>query len=199
MLLYIHGYQGSPGDKFDRVVRVFGGLYEDIRGPQLSNVSVASDLARLRELLPEEDGRPGRPHLFVGNSLGGFYAWHLCRQRTDAMCLLINPALAPFILLNREAGAAPDFLRDLLRCFSESYLNGRFPRTWAAYCLDDEVIGHGETTVPILRPVEGRRETGAVLIPVERGGHGFTDTKALEAVFDRVRQDIEDSFGPGKS
>ena len=159
-------------------------------------MNVASDLAQLRESAPEEDGR-GRPHLFVGNSLGGFYAWHLCRQRTDAMCLLINPALAPFILLNREEGAAPDFLRGLLRCFSESYLNGRFPRTWAAYCLDDEVIGHGETTVPILRPVGGRRETGAVLIPVERGGHGFTDTKALEAVFDRVRQDIEDSFGPG--
>ena len=197
MLLYIHGYQGSPGDKFDRVVRVFGGLYEDIRGPQLGNVSVASDLARLRELVPEESRR-GRPHLFVGNSLGGFYAWYLCHQRTDAMCLLINPALAPFILLGREAGAAPDFLRDLLRCFSESYLDGRFPRTWAAYCLDDEVIGHGETTVPILRPVEGRRETGVVLIPVERGGHGFTDTKALEAVFDRVRRDIEDSFGPGK-
>ena len=59
------------------------------------------------------------------------------------------------------------------------------------------MIGHGETTVPILRPVGGRRETGAILIPVERGGHGFTDTKALEAVFDRVRQDIEDSFGPG--
>ena len=73
MLLYIHGYQGSPGDKFDRVVRVFGGLYEDIRAPQLSNVNVASDLAQLRESAPEEDGR-GRPHLFVGNSLGGFYA-----------------------------------------------------------------------------------------------------------------------------
>ena len=41
MLLYIHGYQGSPGDKFDRVVRVFGGLYEDIRAPQLRNVNVA--------------------------------------------------------------------------------------------------------------------------------------------------------------
>ena len=198
MLLYIHGYQGSPGDKFDRVVRVFGGLYEDIRAPQLRNVNVASDLAQLRESAPEEDGR-GRPHLFVGNSLGGFYAWHLCRQRPDAMCLLINPALAPFILLNREEGAAPDFLRDLLRCFSESYLNGRFPRTWAAYCLDDEVIGHGETTVPILRPVGGRRETGAVLIPVERGGHGFSDTEALEAVFGRVRQEIEDTLGPGKS
>lgn len=198
MLLYIHGYQGSPGDKFDRVVRVFGGLYEDIRAPQLSNVNVASDLAQLRESLQEGDGR-GRPHLFVGNSLGGFYAWHLCRQRPDAMCLLINPALAPFILLNREEGAAPDFLRDLLRCFSESYLNGRFPRTWAAYCLDDEVIGHGETTVPILRPVGGRRETGAVLIPIERGGHGFSDTEALEAVFGRVRQEIEDTLGPGKS
>ena len=191
MLLYIHGYRGSPGDKFDRVVRVFGGLYEDIRAPQLSNVNVASDLAQLS--LPEESGME-RPHLFVGNSLGGFYAWHLCRQRTDAMCLLINPALAPFILLNREEGAAPDFLRDLLRCFSKSYLNGRFPRTWAAYCLDDEVIGHGETTVPILRPVEGRKETGAVLIPIERGGHGFTDTEALEAVFGRVRQEIEDTF-----
>ena len=110
-------------------------------------MNVASDLAQLRESAPEKDGR-GRPHLFVGNSLGSFYAWHLCRQRTDAMCLLINPALAPFILLNREEGAAPDFLLGLLRCFSESYLNGRFPRTWAAYCLDDEVIGHGETTVP---------------------------------------------------
>ena len=63
MLLYIHGYQGSPGDKFDRVVRVFGGLYEDIRAPQLRNVNVASDLAQLRESAPEEDGR-GRPHLF---------------------------------------------------------------------------------------------------------------------------------------
>ena len=42
MLLYIHGYQGSPWDKFDRVVRVFGGLYEDIRAPQLSNVAFAN-------------------------------------------------------------------------------------------------------------------------------------------------------------
>ena len=96
------------------------GLYEDIRAPQLSNVDVASDLAQLRELLPEKNGR-GRPHLIVGNSLGGFYAWHLCRQKTDALYLLINPASQQYRLtsaptsatLSVEGGPAPFSCSDL--------------------------------------------------------------------------------------
>ena len=199
MLLYIHGYQGSPGDKFDRVVKIFQDVFEDIRAPQLSNLSVASDLARIGELLPEETGetpQSGPLHLLVGNSLGGFYAWHLSRQRRNCLCLLINPSLAPFVSLNRDLGPSTDFLKSLLRCFSESYLNGRFPRTWATYCRDDELIVHEETTVPILRPVDGKAETGATLFPVERGGHGFTDTEALETVFEAVKEEIVTGY-PG--
>lgn len=193
MLLYVHGYQGSPGDKFDRVVKIFGDMFEDIRAPQLSNLSVASDLEKIEKLLPKEAGETPQPrplHLIVGNSLGGFYAWHISRQRRDCLCLLINPCLAPFVSLNRDNGPSADFLKSLLRCFSESYLNGRFPRTWATYCRDDELIAHEETTVPILRPVDGKTETGATLLPVEQGGHGFVDTEALEAAFKAVREEI---------
>lgn len=196
MLLYIHGYQGSPGEKFDRVVKIFGGLYSDIRAPQLSNMDVASDLAQLRGLLSDarEEGQGAKyPHLIVGNSLGGFYAWHLCRQRRDSMCLLINPALAPFITLNRDDGATPDFLRDLLHCFLESYLNCRFPRTWTTYCRDDELITHEATTVPVLRGSEGAEAT---FFPVAWGGHGFTNTEALEAAFETVKQDIQKLLYP---
>ena len=98
--------------------------------------------------------------------------------------------------MNRDPGPSTDFLKSLLRCFSESYLNGRFPRTWATYCRDDELIVHEETTVPILRPVDGKAETGATLFPVERGGHGFTDTEALETVFEAVKEEIVTGY-PG--
>lgn len=71
MLLYVHGYQGSPGDKFDRVVKIFGDMFEDIRAPQLSNLSVASDLEKIEKLLPKEAGETPQPrplHLIVGTA-----------------------------------------------------------------------------------------------------------------------------------
>lgn len=192
MLLYIHGYQGSPGGKFELVRKVFGGIYPELSAPQLDNTDVRADLERLSALLPleEKTDRTCLPHLIVGNSLGGFYAWCLCHRRRDSMALIINPSLAPFISLKRIPGISASFFRDLLQCFSDTFQSGRCPRIWAAYCLDDEVLDHRATTELILSPFEGESGTKPGLFPVDHGGHGFENPEALRAAFEAVRRDI---------
>lgn len=199
MLLYIHGFQGSPGDKFDRARRIFGDIYAEMEAPQLRNVSFAADMKQLNTVLPPEESGPrtGLPHLIIGNSLGGFYAWSLCMQREDSVCLLLNPSLVPFLSLKKFRGVTTKFLRLLFQEFTSVYRKmwqgWDSPKIWAAYCLDDELIAHRESTELILKPSKRYRWTKPTLFPVERGGHKFEDVQALEKAFGAVKRDLQEN------
>ncbi|MDR2529362.1 MAG: alpha/beta fold hydrolase [Synergistaceae bacterium] len=195
MILYIHGYQGSPGYKLELVKRVFGDMYANIQAPQLQNTDASADLKLLNGLLPAETGTAAtvkHPHLIIGHSLGGFYAWHLCRHRQDdCVCLLINPALTPFISFKKHPAITRVFLKQLFDCFAQVYLQEYESKVWVAYCQDDEEVNHVTTTELILKKPKREKWNENVFFPVPAGGHRFWDEYELERIFLKVKQDIQ--------
>ena len=191
MLLYIHGYQGEPGVKGELAQRVFGDLCGEVRKPQLHNVDAFSDLRQLNALLPPEGEAGSSPHLVIGNSLGGFYAWHLCSQRQDCICFMLNPALLPFVTLRKIPEVSADLEQQLYLKFTETYPNAYRSRVFATYCLDDELIPHAEITEPLMKPLPGVKGFEPVLFPVPHGGHGWEDFAELEKIFVKVKDLIK--------
>jgi predicted esterase YcpF (UPF0227 family) len=93
MLIYLHGFNSSPGSHKAQVLRRYmeeRGLGEHFRCPALP--SLGREAIALVEA--EITRQPRRSVTLVGSSLGGFYASYLA-ERHDLRAVLINPAVFP--------------------------------------------------------------------------------------------------------
>lgn len=96
MIIYIHGF-GSSG--FGGKATLFKEYFEEeIIMPSLSYVPALaiSTLEELIELFQERDEEVS----LVGSSLGGYYAIYLA-QKYDLKAVLINPAIKPYVTLDK--------------------------------------------------------------------------------------------------
>jgi predicted esterase YcpF (UPF0227 family) len=102
VLVYLHGFNSSPGSHKARVL----GQYMEERGlaaryacPALAPLP-SEAIAACEALLARH---PSEPICFVGSSLGGFYATYLA-EKHDARAVLINPAIDPHVGLRAYLG-----------------------------------------------------------------------------------------------
>ncbi len=129
-ILNLHGFMGEADNKNCRALRS-SVPEEDIISPELKYKEIAPDklLDQLAAMIDTDDV------LFVGQSLGGWYADKLSR-RFNRPCILTNPCYFPHDLkLITESGIKEEFV-EMYRALSESGCNDR------AYtlCSDHDMI-----------------------------------------------------------
>ncbi len=96
MILYIHGFASCGlGNKSRLLQRHFG--EQQVLAPDLPHGPLVA-IAYLESLLAQHPVR-----LLVGSSLGGYFATWL-KRRHDIPAVLINPAIAPYLLLEDYLG-----------------------------------------------------------------------------------------------
>jgi len=97
MILYIHGFTSCGLGNKSRLLQEYFGR-ERVLAPDLPDQPLAV-VACLEELIGQYDIR-----LLVGSSLGGYFATWL-KGKHDIPAVLINPAIAPYLLLEDYLGS----------------------------------------------------------------------------------------------
>jgi len=120
MVIYIHGF-GSHGygGKASAFRTYFKKRNIPFIAPSLSHIPDLA-LQTLEELV--ESCTAHEPLSLIGSSLGGYYALYLA-QKYQRKAVLINPAVRPFLTLQRALGNAPHFYDGSHFEWKESHLD----------------------------------------------------------------------------
>ncbi|MBL4606465.1 MAG: alpha/beta fold hydrolase [Pseudomonadales bacterium] len=105
MLIYIHGFGSSPSSWKAQLMQqeIAARPPHQIEIPLLP-FSPKAAMAQLEALIKRQIRRVGSEHLcLIGSSLGGFYATYLAHTY-DLKAILINPAVQPYISLEKYLG-----------------------------------------------------------------------------------------------
>ena len=181
-IIYLHGFLSVGNSEKARTLRAAfpdqAHLSPDLTFDPDDNLRVISDL--LATL-------PKAPVIFVGTSLGGFWA-HYFAQTTEKSCVIVNPCIQPTQSFKDRCGDYPNYVtgekvsvtphalaryRDLEQDLEAIYDPKRVHLLLAK---DDDVLPYG----PALKAFEGC----STLIVTESGGHRFTSEwhRAIDAL-----------------
>ena len=106
MLVYLHGFNSSPASHKAQLMKSYlegRGLAHLYACPALPDTP--REAIRAIEAVVEEKsaGRDSRALMFIGSSLGGFYATYLA-EKLACRAALINPAVTPHLGLEAYLG-----------------------------------------------------------------------------------------------
>jgi predicted esterase YcpF (UPF0227 family) len=196
-IFYLHGF-GSAGasPKVDLIRAHFAD--EDVVSPDLPP-RPSEAVALIRDLVTQAYARGETKFLFVGTSLGGFYAW-LFSAKLHAPAILINPAIRPDestrkhlgTQTNYATGAAFEWTEDDvaeladLRAFVEAHQDPELIHCVVA--LDDEVLD----APAIARYFGGRSK----LHQFDDGGHRFGQFERVLPIVGSVYEGIRPVVDP---
>lgn len=100
-IIYLHGFASTGhGPKKDALVKAFPD--ETIVAPDLPHNPVEA-IQNITNTMQRLITRGEQRVLFIGTSLGGFYAW-FCSAKFDAPAVLVNPAIRPDVTTSRYLG-----------------------------------------------------------------------------------------------
>lgn len=186
MIIYLHGF-GSSGtsSKVDALREKFGA--ENVFAPNLPFDPI--EVFNLVNTLVYANYGKYSKIVFVGTSLGGFYANYFAMYH-DAPAILVNPSCKPSETLriklgvNKNYATNEEFMVELahldvlvsMRKHIERDYNGSLINLFVA--KDDEVIPHEI-------PLEYFKHTAMTKV-VDTGGHRFTEH--WDMVMDRVSE-----------
>jgi predicted esterase YcpF (UPF0227 family) len=102
-IIYLHGF-GSSGKsaKSDALKAVFGD--DHVEAPNLP-INPRSVVEMVQSIVKNNKDEP---IVFVGTSLGGFYA-HYFSTKFDAPCVLVNPSTEPHITMRERLGKSKNY------------------------------------------------------------------------------------------
>lgn len=171
MLIYLHGFNSSPGSHKAQVLARYmqaHGLGDRYRCPALPHLP-----RQALAVVEAEIGRHPRASVtLVGSSLGGFYATYLA-ERHDLRALLINPAVYPHEDLRAYLGAQRnlytqqqyELTEEHLRQWEKLYLPTVRPQRYLLLVeTGDEVLDYRQAV---------KKYAGARQIIVEGGDHSL--------------------------
>jgi predicted esterase YcpF (UPF0227 family) len=170
VIVYLHGFNSSPQSHKARVLQQFlaeQGLADKFACPALP-VAADDAIAEVEALMSR---RPGKPHCFLGSSLGGFYATWLVENHPACKAVLVNPAIDPHVGLraylgpqkNLYSGEAYELTEAHLRQWQHRYVERVTPQR---YLL---LVETGDEVLDYRRAVE--RYSGAEQAVVQGGDH----------------------------
>ena len=171
MLIYLHGFNSSPGSHKAQLLKRYleergmGGQYCCPALPTLGMHAIA--------LVEAEIARHPRASVtLVGSSLGGFYSTYLA-ERHDLRAVLINPAVRPHEDLRAYLGTQQnlytqqryDLTEDHLRQWDKLYLPTLRPQRYLLLLeTGDEVLDYREAV---------EKYQGARQVVIEGGDHSL--------------------------
>lgn len=178
--LYLHGFNSDGGGwKVDALQRVFPQAH--VLSPDLP-----ADPAEAMALLHAQVQAAAEPPLFIGTSLGGFYAYCLCAAY-QRPAYLFNPSLQPHETLVRGIGRFRTWTKGRDYHFRADYLpilaelkaeaDARIDPGLLHFFLatDDDVLD--------LTPIPQQFPTAATLRWYDGAGHAFSKfEKALKEI-----------------
>jgi predicted esterase YcpF (UPF0227 family) len=172
MIIYLHGYGSSGnGPKTDLLVQRFG--RENVAAPDLP-VNPNQVVAIVNKIVHETKTFP---LIFVGSSLGGFWANYFA-QLWDAPCIIVNPAILPSEQLLRHG--VSEKVADLYKPYEAKLygdsLNNNLINLFAA--KDDEIASYENT----LKTFPNAKFTEIT----DTGGHRYLSN--WNAVMDRIEE-----------
>lgn len=104
--LYLHGFLSSPKSEKASQFRDYckdNGLIDDLKTPQLP-LEPDRSIDLCEQLIAEfKRSHPNLNLVILGSSLGGYYATYLA-EKHDAIAVLINPAVRPYLFLDQHIG-----------------------------------------------------------------------------------------------
>jgi len=171
MLIYLHGFNSSPGSHKAQVLKHYmkeRGLGNQYRCPALPHLPM-----RAIALIEAEIAKHPRESItLIGSSLGGFYSTYLA-ERHDLRAVLINPAVCPHEDLRAYLGIQRNLHTHRQYELSEEHL-----REWGKLCLPtvrpqrylllvetgDEVLDYREAV---------KKYQGARQIVIDGGDHSL--------------------------
>ena len=119
-MLYLHGFLSSPQSlKAQQTLAYCSGigLGENVTIPQMSH-GPAETIAQLHALIDEI----GADHqVFMGSSLGGYYATYLA-EFYQAAAVLINPAVRPYELWESHLGENRNYYSDEIQVVTRAHI-----------------------------------------------------------------------------
>lgn len=171
MLIYLHGFNSSPGSHKAQVLKRYmgeHGLGHQYFCPALPSLGIPAIAAVEAEIVRH----PKEPVTLVGSSLGGFYASYLA-ERHDLRAVLINPAVRPHEDLRAYLGTQRnlytqqqyELTEEHLRQWERLYLTTVRPQR---YLL---LVETGDETLDYREAV--RKYQGAQQIVIEGGDHSL--------------------------
>ena len=188
MLIYLHGFNSSPGSHKAQVLKHYmeeHGLGERYCCPALPHLP----LHAIAEIEAAMGGYPPDSITLVGSSLGGYYATYLA-ERHKLRAVLINPAVHPHqglrtflgVQRNLYTGERYELTEEHLRQMQDIYRPNIDPERYLLLVETlDEVLNYREA----VRKYDGSRQ-----IIVEGGDHSlksFPEHIPLILEFARLR------------
>lgn len=189
MIIYLHGF-GSSGNsqKADALKAVFGA--DQVFAPDLPiDPSEAIDLISEKVFDWYETRETNDRLVFVGTSLGGFYATYFAHY-FDALAVVVNPSSQPHETLKKVLGrnincvTAEEFWLTLAHLDKLKFMRGYLTNNYSGALIhlfvakDDEVI-------PYQQMLDWYQYTASTHIE-ETGGHRFTEH--WNKVVDKVKE-----------
>mgnify|MGYP000656007990 CR=1 FL=1 len=170
-LIYLHGFNSSPKSHKASQLREYlaeRGLGEHYACPALppsGSQSIALVEAEMQQ-------RPGRRFVFIGSSLGGFYATWLA-EKHDASAVIINPGIRPWGDLRNYLGSQQNIYTGECYELTEAHLD-EWQRLWVPFITPSRYFLLAETGDELLdyRDAASRYE-GARQLIVPGGDHSF--------------------------
>lgn len=122
LILYLHGFNSSPLSRKAKILDAYLSSRSDRLDYQVPAlpISPAKSVALVEAIIKSRLEQGGVVHL-VGSSLGGYYALHLA-ERYQLKSVLINPAIYPYLLLERSLGENRNFHTGEVWQFKSQYL-----------------------------------------------------------------------------
>ncbi len=173
-IIYLHGFASvGSGAKSDALIAAFGqnNVYApDLPVDPIKTKEIVNDIVRKSI---------NYPLIFIGTSLGGFWADYFA-HKFDAACILVNPAMNPGKLMAEKVGqiftnfktgeeitVTQEQVAEFDRCRNEAInlANGYLVHVFLAE--DDDVIDYQDT----LAQIRYHRS----LIITKNGGHRYTE------------------------
>ncbi|VAW72385.1 Esterase YqiA [hydrothermal vent metagenome] len=111
MLIYIHGFNSSPGSYKATLLKSYAdkiNIPDKIEVPTLSFDPATAMKQLLSSVHRYQRGHAIRPLCFIGSSLGGYYATWLA-EKFDSRVVLINPVVKPQALFANYLGKHKNF------------------------------------------------------------------------------------------
>ncbi len=178
-VVYFHGYGSSPNSKKVNDLRSLGNVVIAINYGDYIDQTLEDTLRHIDKQLPQDSEEP---EIFVGTSLGGYFAFQMAEYRASKgiyhPTLLINPSIDPSTSLVKY-GISSHKIKHL----TALNIKGRkeFPLD-VMVSLDDNVIPPFKTVDKFLN--------SARVAMYEQGGHRFDLPEVISKRVDALYNEI---------